>query len=190
MNGDEDRGRLRTIAGRSFGADRQFLNALADRPIGSEPRLREAAQDAARALEDRLDELTPAERGVLAGVYGRLRAALADHQPPVEDEPIHLPTLMGQEFGISTSEGRRLLYQGGVSIEYPDGKGRPLDASDLDMRRGELQGATIQCGKIRSLRIDLDRSNLTGDDQTGGGKENSQVPKDGSKKASGEGADQ
>jgi tyrosyl-tRNA synthetase len=64
--------------------------------------------------------------------------------PP--DDPVHLPAALSAWFGVSTSEARRLISQGGVKIE-----GMP--AADLDVPRAALSGALVQAGKRRFVRV-------------------------------------
>jgi tyrosyl-tRNA synthetase len=61
---------------------------------------------------------------------------------------IHLPQLMAGAFGISSSEARRLLKQGGVKLD-----GEPLSGERLDMDPGDLDGRVIQAGKRRFRRM-------------------------------------
>jgi tyrosyl-tRNA synthetase len=64
-----------------------------------------------------------------------------------EGDPIHLPALLVELFHISsTSEARRLIAQGGVRL---DG----AVVSDLDVRRGALEGALLQAGKRQFVRF-------------------------------------
>lgn len=64
---------------------------------------------------------------------------------PVGD-PVHLPAALAAAFGLSTSEARRLISQGGVKL---DGE----VVSGLDHARGQLVGKTIQAGKRRFARF-------------------------------------
>jgi tyrosyl-tRNA synthetase len=58
-------------------------------------------------------------------------------------DPVHLPALLVESFGVaSTSEARRLIGQGGVKLD-----GEPL--TELDVPRGRLAGAQLQVGKRR-----------------------------------------
>jgi tyrosyl-tRNA synthetase len=66
--------------------------------------------------------------------------------PLPEGDPVHLPALLASVFGISTSEARRLIAQGGVRIE-----GEPV--GELDLPRGRLDGAVLQAGKRRFARL-------------------------------------
>jgi tyrosyl-tRNA synthetase len=80
-----------------------------------------------------------------------------DHLPPEEIEDaafeavngsVHLPALMQTLFGLSRSEGRRLLEQGGVRID-----GEPLSAEEQDLPAERLEGAVLQVGKRRFRRL-------------------------------------
>jgi tyrosyl-tRNA synthetase len=63
-------------------------------------------------------------------------------------DPIHLPALIGSEFGLSRSEARRLLAQGGVRID-----GVRLEGEELDVAADRLAGAVLQVGKRRFVRL-------------------------------------
>jgi tyrosyl-tRNA synthetase len=62
-------------------------------------------------------------------------------------DPVHLPALLVEHFGVgSTSEARRLISQGAVKI---DGQA----AAEIDVPRARLQGALVQAGKRRFMRF-------------------------------------
>ena len=61
-------------------------------------------------------------------------------------DPLHLPAVLAAAFGLSTSEARRLIGQGGVKINGVVG-----DA--LDVPRTQLDGAVVQAGKRRFVRL-------------------------------------
>jgi tyrosyl-tRNA synthetase len=65
-----------------------------------------------------------------------------------DGDGVHLPQLIAQGFGTSSSEARRLIRQGGVKLD-----GEPVPAGALDMLPEELEGRVIQVGKRRFLRI-------------------------------------
>jgi len=72
-----------------------------------------------------------------------------DEVPEVDlpaDDPVHLPGLLASAFGLSTSEARRLIGQGGVRVN-------DQIASDLDVARATLAGALVQAGKRRYVRL-------------------------------------
>jgi tyrosyl-tRNA synthetase len=66
-----------------------------------------------------------------------------------EGDLVHLPTLIATGFGLSTSDARRMIAQGGVKL---DGE----VVQDLDLARSSLGGALLQVGKRRFARIDAD----------------------------------
>jgi tyrosyl-tRNA synthetase len=61
-------------------------------------------------------------------------------------DPVHLPSVLAAAFGLSTSDARRLIAQGGVRL---DGEA----VSDLDVPRATLQDALLQAGKRRFVRL-------------------------------------
>jgi tyrosyl-tRNA synthetase len=63
-----------------------------------------------------------------------------------EGDPLHLPAVIAHTFGVSTSEARRLIAQGGVRID-----GHVID--ELDAPRATLEGAVLQAGKRRFMRF-------------------------------------
>jgi len=64
----------------------------------------------------------------------------------LEDASVHLPQLLAQHFGQTTSHWRRVVDQGGVSVD-----GRKLETYDVPL--DALDGAVLQAGKRRFLRI-------------------------------------
>src|SRR5919109_1154480 len=63
-----------------------------------------------------------------------------------EGDLVHLPALIREVFGLSTSEGRRLIGQGGVKLD-----GVPL--RDLDLPRDALANRILQVGKRQFVRL-------------------------------------
>jgi tyrosyl-tRNA synthetase len=66
--------------------------------------------------------------------------------PLPDGNPVHLPALIAAAFGLSTSEARRLITQGGVRL---DGQ----SVKELDVDRQALEGAVLQAGKRRFVRL-------------------------------------
>jgi len=64
----------------------------------------------------------------------------------VDGGSVHLPQLLAEHFGQTTSHWRRVVDQGGVSLD-----GRKLGAYDVPA--GELDGGVLQAGKRRFLRV-------------------------------------
>jgi tyrosyl-tRNA synthetase len=67
---------------------------------------------------------------------------------PGDDGAVHLPALLASEFGISTSEARRQIRQGGVRVD-----GVQVDPETLDLDAGELAGRVVQLGRRRFVRV-------------------------------------
>ena len=61
-------------------------------------------------------------------------------------DPVHLPLLIREVFGLSTSEARRLIAQGGVKLD-----GAPT--AELDLPRTSLEGVVLQVGKRQFARL-------------------------------------
>jgi tyrosyl-tRNA synthetase len=61
---------------------------------------------------------------------------------------VHVPALMSDAFGLSRSEARRLLSQGGVKLD-----GQELE--NLDLRADQLDGAVLQVGRRRFKKLRL-----------------------------------
>ncbi|HET8956782.1 MAG TPA: tyrosine--tRNA ligase [Solirubrobacterales bacterium] len=61
---------------------------------------------------------------------------------------VHLPRLIAGAFGLSSSEGRRLIQQGGVKLD-----GEPVPAEPLDIEADSLDGRVLQVGKRRFCRL-------------------------------------
>jgi tyrosyl-tRNA synthetase len=61
-------------------------------------------------------------------------------------DPVHLPALLAAAFGLSTSEARRLISQGGVKLDGDT-------VSELDVPRARLAGSVLQAGKRRFVRL-------------------------------------
>ena len=70
---------------------------------------------------------------------------MEEHSLP-EGDPVHLPALLADAFALSTSEARRLIAQGGVKL---DGDA----VSEIDLPRARLEGAVLQAGKRRFVRL-------------------------------------
>ena len=69
-------------------------------------------------------------------------------QWPRDGDAVHLPALLKEAFGISTSEGRRSLAGGGVKLD-----GEPVPDGTLDLKPDEVDGRVLQLGKRRFARV-------------------------------------
>ena len=92
--------------------------------------------DAARAAEEHFTRVVR---------QGQAPEEMAEAPLPPED-PVHLPALLATHFGLSTSEARRLIGQGGIKV---DGE----VVSEFDVPRARLSEAVLQAGKRRFVRL-------------------------------------
>jgi tyrosyl-tRNA synthetase len=76
---------------------------------------------------------------------GRAPDDVPEHRLP-DGDPVHLPAVLADAFGMSTSEARRLIAQGGVKVG-------DVPATELDVARAALVGAVLQAGKRRFARL-------------------------------------
>jgi tyrosyl-tRNA synthetase len=65
-----------------------------------------------------------------------------------DDGVAHLPGVISDAFGVSSSEARRLLQQGGVKLD-----GEPVPGTGLDVEATALDGKVLQVGKRRFRRL-------------------------------------
>jgi tyrosyl-tRNA synthetase len=96
---------------------------------------------AATAAEERFDRLH-----VRREVPDEIAEAVVEPSGP--NGSVHVPALLAEHFGLSRSEARRLIDQGGVRIA-----GTVLEAGRLDVPASELDGEVLQVGKRRHRRL-------------------------------------
>jgi tyrosyl-tRNA synthetase len=127
--------------------------------LGSEPPDRppnEAKRELGRRLVERFHGA-----GAGAAAEERFNRVFVAHEAPAEmpevelgeyradaNGLVHLPRLLAGAFGLSSSEGRRLLQQGGVKLD-----GEPLSPDPLDVDAARLAGRVLQVGKRRFCRL-------------------------------------
>jgi tyrosyl-tRNA synthetase len=68
--------------------------------------------------------------------------------PLPDGDPVHVPALVREAFGVSGAEARRLLAGGGVRVG-----GEALGPDELDVDADRLRGAILQLGKRRFVRL-------------------------------------
>jgi tyrosyl-tRNA synthetase len=113
----------------------------AKRALARELTARFAGEEAAREAEARFDRVH---------VRHDVPEEIEEHRLPPGEDPVHLPALLAEAFGISRSEARRLLGQGGVKLD-----GEPLSDADLDLPAERLDGRVVQVGRRRFARFRL-----------------------------------
>jgi tyrosyl-tRNA synthetase len=139
--------------------------------LGEEPPSEEAPMEAKRALARALVERFHGPDAVAAAESAfdqvHVRHEIPDDVPEVQwpaaangSEPrgpdggpgsgavVHLPALLARAFGVSTSEGRRAIAQGGVKLD-----GATIDRGSLDLPEAEVDGKVIQMGRRRFARV-------------------------------------
>jgi tyrosyl-tRNA synthetase len=115
---------------------------------------RDAKRALARALVTRYhsDDAAVAAKEAFDRVHVRREAPaeMATVCWPAGEEPVHLPALLSMAFGISTSEARRNLTQGGVRVD-----GERIGNGSLDVPASQVDGRVLQLGKRRFARVQV-----------------------------------
>ena len=113
---------------------------------------RDAKRALARALVERFWGPEAAEEAELEFDRVHLLRELPDEMPfvdwPASERSVHLPALLQSAFGVSTSDARRALAQGGVRLD-----GEPVANGSLDLPTGAVDGKALQLGKRRFARV-------------------------------------
>jgi tyrosyl-tRNA synthetase len=112
---------------------------------------RDAKWGLARALVERFHGADAAQAAEQA--FDRLHI---EHEIPSDaqeiewqaSETVHLPGLLSEAFGVSTSEARRAIAQSGVKLD-----GQPVANGSLDLPTSEVDGKVLQLGKRRFVRV-------------------------------------
>jgi tyrosyl-tRNA synthetase len=126
--------------------------------LDSEPPADLPPRDAKRALARQLvARFHGAEAGEAAEaafdrqfIHHEIPDELPEVQWPRDGGVIHLPALLAEAFGVSSSEARRAIAQGGVKID-----GQPVPEGSLDLDAAEIDGKVLQLGKRRFARVRL-----------------------------------
>jgi tyrosyl-tRNA synthetase len=131
----------------------RWCELLLGEPLKDDASPRDAKRALARALVARFHDPAAAEAAEQA--FDRVHR---EHKPPQDmpsvalsangDGLVHVPALLAEAFGVSRSEARRSLEQGGVKLD-----GEPLAADVLDRPAAELDGRVLQLGKRRFARL-------------------------------------
>jgi tyrosyl-tRNA synthetase len=122
---------------RVLDADRPPVEAK--RALARELTARFAGAEAAREAEARFERVH---------VRHDLPEEIDEAPLPDGEDPVHLPALLASAFGISRSEVRRLLRQGGIKLD-----GEVLGEGDLDVAAERLDGHVVQLGRRRFKRF-------------------------------------
>ena len=146
---EEVYGKLMSIPDDVMGEYRRLL--LGEDEADAGERAVDVKRDLARRIVERFHGAEPA-----AEAERRFDRIHVEQRPPEEieeltldgDGTVHLPALLADHFGLSRSEGRRLIQQGGVRVG-----GRVVAGEQLDLPASELDGEVVQVGKRRFRRV-------------------------------------
>jgi tyrosyl-tRNA synthetase len=129
-----------------------WYGLLLGRPLPEDLAPRDAKRALARALVERFHGAEAAAAAERAFDLVHIQGGIPEDLPEVEfaavGGTVHLPALLAQAFGISTSEARRSLGQGGVKLD-----GEALAGDVLDLPAEAVNGRVLQLGKRRFARI-------------------------------------
>ncbi len=125
--------------------------------LGTAPPAGVGPNEAKRELGRRLVERFHGE-GTAGRAEEHFNRLFVRHEAPEEVEehlldgagPFHLPAELAAAFGVSRSEARRVLAQGGIRRD-----GQVLAAEPLDLAGEELDGKVLQMGKRRFRKFRL-----------------------------------
>ncbi len=128
----------------------QRADARAPAPAGS------SARDAKRALARDLVGWLYSEDAAAAAERHFERVFVERERPEQIEEAscdgssgfVHLPGVMAEQFGLSSSEARRLIDQGGVTLGEAQ-----LAAGEYDVPRDQADGQVLKVGKRRFRRL-------------------------------------
>ena len=131
----------------------QYYQLLLYQPLDGHRHPGEAKRELARRLVARFHDEDAARKAEQRFDQVHVRREVPDEVPEVRAQAgaggeIHVPALIADAFGVSTSEARRLLGQGGVKVD-----GETLDGGRLDVPIGDLEGKVLQVGKRRFARV-------------------------------------
>jgi tyrosyl-tRNA synthetase len=144
--------------GRTLSAPDESLPTWYELLLGGPPDPDQSPRDAKRALARALVERFHGPEAAARAEQHFDRVIVRHEAPddvktvayPANGELVHLPALLAQAFGVSTSEGRRSLAQGGVRLD-----GEPVPAGTLDLPAADVDGRILQLGRRRFARIEI-----------------------------------
>ncbi len=133
-------------------AMREFFELLLHREPPAELPPRDAKRLLAREIVSSLhgaEQATAAEAAFdRLFVEGREPERVQEVRFQADGEPVHMPALIADAFGLSRSQARRMLAQGAVQL----GEQR-LHAEDQDLPAERLDGEVLRVGKRRFCRL-------------------------------------
>ncbi len=125
-----------------------LLDSPLDGSVGPRDAKRALALDIVTRYHGERDALAAQERFDTIHVRREVPDEIEEYAFAVDNGLVHLPALLADAFGLSRSEGRRLVAQGGVRLD-----GEPLDQAALDVAAERLDGVVLQVGRRRFRRL-------------------------------------
>jgi tyrosyl-tRNA synthetase len=145
-------GKLMSIPDEAMDEYFRLLLGEAGRPDGPP---NQAKRELGRRIVERFHGAGKGEEAEAAFDRVFVKHAVPDDIPEVDlaeyagaDGEVHLPRLLAGAFGVSSSEARRILAQGGAKLD-----GAALPANNLDVAQEALVGRVIQLGKRRFAKL-------------------------------------
>ena len=125
-----------------------LLDSPLDGSVGPRDAKRALALEIVTRYHGERDALAAQERFDTIHVRREVPDEIEEYAFAVDNGLVHLPALLADAFGLSRSEGRRLVAQGGVRLD-----GEPLDQAALDVAAERLDGVVLQVGRRRFRRL-------------------------------------
>jgi tyrosyl-tRNA synthetase len=127
-----------------------WYSLLLGREVPADIGPRDAKRALARALVERFHGAAAAEDAAAGFDRVHVRHEAPEDMPELRweavDGMVHLPAVLAEAFGMSSSQARRLIGQGGVRL---DGE----VVSELDLPAERVIGRVLQAGKRRFVRV-------------------------------------
>jgi tyrosyl-tRNA synthetase len=133
-------------------AMQEYFRLLLDRDLPLDLGPRDAKRHLAREIVCWLHGPEQAQQAQAAFdrlfVEGREPEEMDEHRFAADGEPVHLPALIAEAFGLSRSEARRMFAQGAVQLGD-----RRLSPQEQDLPGEQLDGQVLRVGKRRFCRL-------------------------------------
>jgi tyrosyl-tRNA synthetase len=146
---DEMFGRLMSVPDSALG---EYYLLLLGEDLAPDRHPGEAKRELARRIVDRFrgEGAGPAAEEAFDRVHVRHEVPedIEEAAVAADGTDVHLPAILADAFGVTRSEARRLIEQGGVRV---DGEAVPGDR--LDLPASDLDGAILQLGRRRFRRV-------------------------------------
>jgi tyrosyl-tRNA synthetase len=147
------------VYGKTMSIPDEAMGAYYRLLLGSEPSTPVVPRDAKRELARELVAWLHSPAAATAAEQGFERMFVAHEAPEeieearfrAEDGSVHLPEVIAEAFGVSRSEARRLVDQGGVVLGE-----QPLRDGEYDVAVERADGQVLRVGRRRFRRLRAD----------------------------------